>query len=102
MIPKNRPPTHPGEILLEEFLKPFGISQQKLADSLHVSYQRVNEVVRGKRGVTPSTALRLSRCVGMSPEFWMGLQTAWDIYHTEKREASVLKKIEKHCTEKKR
>ena len=60
-IPTHRVPTHPGEMLLEEFIKPLGITQRELADSIHVSYQRVNEIINSKRGVTPSTALRLAR-----------------------------------------
>ncbi len=58
-IPTHRAPTHPGEMLLEEFLKPMGLTQRELADALHVPYQRVNEVINGRRGITPSTALRL-------------------------------------------
>jgi addiction module HigA family antidote len=69
-VPTHREPTHPGEMLLEEFLKPMGISQRDLAEGIRVPYQRVNEVVNCRRGVTPSTALRLARFFGMSPEFW--------------------------------
>ena len=68
-LPDRRPPTHPGEMLLEEFVKPLGISQSALAVRLGVSFPRLNEIVRGKRGVTPDTALRLSRVVGMSADF---------------------------------
>ena len=73
-IPTNREPTHPGEMLLKEFLLPTGMTQYALASAIRVPYQRVNEVVRGRRGVTPSTALRLSRFFGTSPGFWMNLQ----------------------------
>jgi len=73
-LPKQRPPTHPGEMLLEEFLKPLGISQSELAIRLEVSYPRLNEVVRGRRSVTPDTALRLARVLGMPADFWLGLQ----------------------------
>lgn len=79
-IPSNRPPTHPGEILLEDFLKPLGIPQTRLAELIHVYYPRVNEIVNGKRGITPDTALRLSRLFGTSPEFWLNGQLEWELY----------------------
>jgi antitoxin HigA-1 len=82
MLPKNRPPTHPGEMLLEEFLKPFGMTQTELAERIHVSFPRVNEIVNGKRGVTPDTALRLSKLFGTTPEFWLNGQRNWDLRHT--------------------
>ena len=81
LLPRRRPPTHPGQMLLEEFLKPMGISQSALATRLEISFPRVNEIIRAKRGVTPDTALRLSRVVGMSPDFWLGLQQDWDLWH---------------------
>jgi addiction module HigA family antidote len=80
-IPTHGPPTHPGEMLLEEFLKPLGITQTELAKSLGVSYPRINELINGKRGVTPDTALRLERLFGMEAQFWLNLQLAWDLYH---------------------
>jgi addiction module HigA family antidote len=80
-LPARRPPTHPGEMLLEEFLKPLGVSQSALAARLGISFPRLNEIIRGKRGVTPDTALRLSRVVGMSADFWLGLQQDWDLWH---------------------
>ena len=80
-LPKQRPPTHPGEMLLEEFLKPLGISQSELAIRLGVSYPRLNEIVRGRRSVTPDTALRLARVLGMPADFWLGLQQDWDLWH---------------------
>ncbi len=92
-IPTNRVPTHPGEMLLEEFLKPMGLSQRDLADSIHVSYQRINEIVNGRRGVTPGTALRLARYFGTSAGFWMNLQLRWDLYHAQKSEAGSLATI---------
>ena len=95
-IPTNRPPTHPGEMLREEFLAPMGISQRDLADAIHVPYQRVNELVNRRRGVTPSTALRLSKYFGNSPGFWMNLQLRWDLYHTMQREAEELDRIRPH------
>ena len=68
-------------MLLEEFLKPLGISQSAFAIRLGVSFPRLNEIVRGKRGVTPDTALRLARVTGMSADFWLGLQLDWDLWH---------------------
>ena len=79
-IPTNGPPTHPGEMLLEEFLKPLGISQAELAAKLGVSYPRINELIHGKRGITPDTALRLEQLFGMEAQFWLNLQLAWDFY----------------------
>jgi len=92
-IPTNRVPTHPGEMLREEFLNPMGITQQELADSIHVPYQRVNELVNGKRGVTPSTALRLAKFFNMSPDFWMNLQQRWDLYRAQQSESGQLEMI---------
>jgi len=93
-LPKNRPPTHPGEMLLEAFLKPLGISQTELADRIQVSYPRINELVHGKRGVTPDTALRLARLLGTTPEFWLNGQRNWDLWHALHSEtASALKRI---------
>ena len=89
-IPTDREPTHPGEMLLEEFLKPMGISQRELADAIHVPFQRVNEIVRRRRGVTPSTALRLARYFGMSADFWLNLQLRWDIYQPSESRQSTL------------
>ncbi len=80
-LPRNRPPTHPGEMLFEEFLKPLGLTQTELARRLRVSYPRLNEIVRGRRSVTPDTALRLARVLGMSADFWLGLQQDWDLWH---------------------
>ena len=73
-VPTDRAPTHPGEMLLEEFLKPMGLTQRQLAQAIHVPYQRVNELVNGHRGMTPSTAVRLEKFFGMSSSFWMDLQ----------------------------
>jgi len=84
VIPKHRQPTHPGEILLEEFLEPMGITQAKLAEDLNVPIQRVNTLVRGKRGISPETALLLARFFKMSPEFWMNAQAAFDLYQARK------------------
>lgn len=80
-MPTDRPPTHPGEMLLDEFLKPLGITQSSFAIRLGVSFPRLNEIIRGKRRVTPDTALRLARVTGMGVEFWLGLQQDWDLWH---------------------
>lgn len=80
-LPKNRPPTHPGEMLFEEFVKPLGITQSELAIRLGVSFPRLNEVIKGHRSVTPDTALRLARVLGMPADFWLGLQQDWDLWH---------------------
>jgi addiction module HigA family antidote len=82
-VPTNRTPTHPGEMVLEEFLIPMGITQGALANAIHVPYQRVNDLINGRRGVTPSTALRLAKFFGNSPDFWMNLQLRWDLYFTQ-------------------
>ena len=95
-VPTHRAPTHPGEMLLEEFLKPMGLTQRKVAEAIGVPYQRVNEIVNGRRGMTSSTALRLERFLGMSAGFWMNLQLRWDLYHAQEDEASELKAI-KRC-----
>jgi addiction module HigA family antidote len=92
-IPTKRAPTHPGEMLLEEFLNPMELTQRDLADSIHVPYQRINEIINGRRGVTPSTALRLSKFFGISPDFWMNLQLRWDLYFAQQSEADDLKTI---------
>lgn len=93
-IPTHRPPTHPGEMLLEEFLTPMHLTQRELAEAIHVPYQRVNEIINGKRGVTPATALRLARFFGMSAGFWMNLQLRWDLYHAQQEEAEALDAIQ--------
>jgi len=79
MLPTNRIPTHPGEILLEEFLVPMNVSQVAFAAHIGVPTQRVNEIVRGKRGVTPETAWLFAEALGTSPEFWLNLQSNYDL-----------------------
>lgn len=79
MVPKHRVPAHPGEILAEEFLRPMGITQTRLAAHLGVPVQRVNELVNGKRGITPDTAWLLADALGTSPEFWVNLQSNRDL-----------------------
>ncbi len=93
-IPTNRVPTHPGEMLLEEFLNPMGITQRQLADAIHVPYQRVNDLVNGRRGITPSTALRLAKYFGTSADFWMNVQLRWEMYFTQRKESNELKTIQ--------
>ncbi|MFO8091002.1 MAG: HigA family addiction module antitoxin [Desulfatiglandaceae bacterium] len=80
---KQLPPIHPGEILMEEFLKPMGISQYRLAKDISVPPRRINEIVHGKRSITADTALRLGRFFAMSPQFWLNLQTRYDLEMTE-------------------
>ena len=92
-VPTHREPTHPGEMLLEEFLKPMALSQRALADGIRVPYQRVNELINRRRGITPATALRLGKYFGNTPSFWMNLQLRWDLYHAQKSEAETLRSI---------
>jgi addiction module HigA family antidote len=84
MMPKHRPPTPPGEILLEEFLKPLGMTQVALAEKMGVPIQRVNTLVNGKRGMTAETAILLADVLGTTPEFWMNLQVASDLWHARR------------------
>lgn len=94
-LPRLRPPTHPGEMLLEEYLKPLGISQSAFAIRLGVSFPRLNEIIRGKRSITPDTALRLGRVLGISAGFWLGLQQDWDLWHAmHSEEAEEIEKLE--------
>jgi addiction module HigA family antidote len=84
-LPTNRRPTTPGEMLVEEFLKPLGISQAKFAKHIGISYVRLNEIANGRRAVTPDTAMRFARALGMTTEFWLGLQQdieLWDVHHS--------------------
>ena len=93
-IPTNREPTHPGEMLREEFLLPMNITQRELADAIHVPYQRINELVNKKRGVTPSTALRLSKFFGVSPDFWLNLQMRSELFKAQNIEHKDLESIQ--------
>ncbi len=93
-IPTNRQPTHPGEMLKEEFLIPMNISQRELADAIHVPYQRINELVNQKRGITPSTALRLSKFFGMSADFWLNLQIRCDLFKAQTIEKQEIDSIQ--------
>lgn len=93
-VPKYREPIHPGEMLMEEFLGPMSITQKELSDAIHVSYQRINEIVNGRRGITPGTALRLAKFFGMSADFWMNMQLRWDLYRARRAEEDTLQTIQ--------
>ena len=84
MIPKQRQPAHPGEVLLHEFLEPMGMTQLELAEKMEVPIQRVNTLINGKRDMTAETAILLSRELKTSPEFWMNLQVSYDLYEARK------------------
>ena len=93
MLPENRITTHPGEVLKEEFLDPLGITQVAFAQHIGVPLQRVNEIIRGKRGITPETAWLVSQALGTSPQFWMNLQDAYDL--TSKRPSRTVERLVK-------
>lgn len=93
-VPTHRTPTHPGEMLLEEFLVPMGLTQRDLANAIHVPYQRINEIINQRRGITPSTALRLSKAFGVSEDFWMNLQLRWDLHFARNKEKLELNSIQ--------
>lgn len=94
-IPKYRSSTHPGEMLRDEFLIPLGLTQTQLAREIKVPYQRINEIISGKRGLTPSTALRLAKFFGVSSGFWMNLQIIYDLQAAQLKESEILKTIRK-------
>ena len=87
LIPKHRPPTSPGR-LLQRFLEDYELTQTRLAELTDMQLQRINQIVKGKRAVTPDTALRLSRLFGTTPDLWLNAQLAWDLWHAQ-REAGV-------------
>jgi addiction module HigA family antidote len=93
MKAKKLAPLHPGEVLLEEFMKPLKISQNRLGLALKVSPRRINEIVHGKRSITADTALRLSRFFGTSPEFWLGLQADYDLDIAKDRLAEIIEQV---------
>jgi len=93
-IPTHRAPTHPGAVLLREFIEPLGLTQAEVARAIGVPYQRLNGVVRGERAVSASTALRLARYFGTTPDLWMNLQLALDLYETRRQESAALEGIE--------
>jgi len=84
-------------MLLEEFLTPMELTQRELANAIHVPYQRINEIVNGRRGMTPSTALRLEKFFGMPASFWLNLQLRWDLYHAQQEESQTLATIQPHA-----
>ncbi len=92
-LPTNRPPTTPGEMLREEFLEPLGLTQQELSQALGISYQRVNELINNKRGITTSTALRLAKYFDTSVDFWLNLQRANDLYRVLRKESQQIEQI---------
>jgi antitoxin HigA-1 len=97
-MPRRLPPVHPGEILQEEFLKPLGLSQYRVAKSIGVPPRRINEIVHGKRAVTADTALRLARYFGTTPEFWLNLQVHHDLERTRGRVgASIVAEVTPLC-----
>lgn len=93
MAEKLYPPIHPGEVLMEDFLEGFGITQNKLAVSIGVPPRRINEIVHGKRGITADTALRLGRYFGVSAQFWLNLQTQYELELAEDRAADQIAAI---------
>jgi len=95
MLPKNRAPTHPGEMLLKDFLEPLGITQKTLAEHLGWTYARLNEIIHGKRGVTADSALTLSEAFDMEPEFWMNLQRDWDLWHSQRSHKKITSIVDK-------
>ena len=95
-IPTNREPTHPGEILLEEFLKPMDITQEELAQAIRLPFERINGIINKKRRVTPKAALRLAKFFGTSLDFWLNLQLRWDLFQQKKKEEKILKRIKPH------
>ena len=92
-IPTDREPTHPGELLLEDFLVPMNMSQQQLAIAINVPEGWVEELVQAQRSMTPSIALRLAKLLGTSPDFWMNLQLRWDLYSVQHAERAELDRI---------
>ena len=92
-IPTHRKPSHPGDILREEFLNPLSLTQRELADAIHVPYQKVNNIVNRHQSITPSTALRLAKFFNISTDFWMILQMRWDMYFAQQDEMELLKII---------
>ncbi len=95
MIPKKRPPTHPGEMLLKEFLEPLGVTQKAFAEHLGWTYARLNEIVNGRRNISADSALTLGEALKTGPEFWLNLQRDWDLWHAmnSHRKVAPLRKI---------
>ena len=95
MLPKKRPPTHPGEMLLKEFLEPLGVTQKMFAAHLGWTYARLNEVINGRRQVSADSALTLGEALKTGPEFWLNLQRDWDLWYAmdSHRKVPPLKKV---------
>ena len=93
MIEIKREPTHPGEILKEEFLEPLNISQTKLAKELHTSFRAINEIINTKRGITTEMALKLAKFFGTTPQLWLNLQNSYDLYRVSKKKSAILDSI---------
>jgi addiction module HigA family antidote len=89
MLPKRRTPTHPGEMLLKEFLEPLGVKQTEFCQHLSWTYARLNEIINKRRGVTADTALSFAEAFDMEPEFWLNLQRDWDLWHANKAHTKV-------------
>jgi len=89
MLPKHRTPTHPGEMLLKEFLVPLGITQTELAGHLGWPYPRLNEIINGRRGISASSALAIGDALGTGPEFWLNLQRDWDLWHSLRKHKPI-------------
>lgn len=94
IVDLEQAPTHPGEMLNEEFLKPLGVTQVEAARRLGISFPRLNDLIHARRGVTVDTALRLAKVFGTSPELWLNLQQAWDLWHAARKEAVAIAKLE--------
>ncbi len=93
--PTDQPPPPPGEILVEDFLKPYGLTQVEFANRIGVSFQRVNAIANGRRSITPDTALRFARVFNTSPDFWLNLQQMWDLYQAmHSKEAEDIARLE--------
>ncbi|MBI4685147.1 MAG: HigA family addiction module antidote protein [Nitrospirae bacterium] len=101
MLDLKRTPTHPGQILKEDFILPLGISQTELAKKLKTTFRTVNEILNAKRGVTPEMAIRLSRFFGTSEELWLNLQNQYDLYRVKEKKKDILRHI-KYCKEMKK
>ncbi len=95
-IPTHRVPTHPGEMLLEEFLKPMNLTPEQLANGINVPDEEINQLIEGSRGMTPSIALRLAKFFGISADFWMNVQLHRDLFYIQQSEAEELEKIQAH------
>lgn len=89
MLPRNRPPTHPGEMLLKEFLEPSNITQKEFAQYLGWTYARLNEIINAKRGITAESALALGDAFDMEAEFWLNLQKKWELWHAKKTHRTI-------------